>query len=79
MSWTSLSEVLIFGLAALVVGGILAMIGTIREDARTALPPHHPILMTWRRSLPRHALCRLGIALMGVGFSCILASYLVRM
>ena len=78
MSWTIASEILLFGLAVFVIGGLLAMKVTIREDARAAPPPHHPIQVALRRSLPRHGICRLGVALMAIGGICVLASYVVR-
>jgi len=73
------SHYLLIGLAAFFIGGILAMLGTIREDAKLAPPAQHPMPMAFRRRLPRHGLCRLGVALMSIGAIGILASYFARM
>lgn len=78
MSWTIASELLLLGLALFIIGGMVAMKVTIREDAKTAPSTPHPSQMTFRRSLPRHGICRLGVALMIVGVICMIASYLVR-
>lgn len=79
MSRTIASELLLFGFAVFIIGGLLAMKVTIREDAKTAPSTPHPSHMTFRRSLPRHGVCRLGVALMVVGVLCMLASYFARM
>ena len=79
MTRTIASELLLLGLALLIIGGMLAMKVTIREDAKTAPPAHHVMHMTFRRNLPRHGVCRLGVALMVVGVLCVLGSYFARM
>ena len=73
------SHILLIGLAVFFIGALLAMMGTIREDAGASPPAHHLMHMTFRRRLPRHGLCRLGVALMTIGAVGILASYFERM
>ena len=73
------SDMLLFGLVLFVIGGVLAMKGTIRHDANTAPPAHHPVHMTLRRSLPLHGICPVGLTIMIIGVACVVASYLVRL
>jgi hypothetical protein len=73
------SDILAFGIVLLLVGGILAMKGVAREDANTAPASHQPVRIGIRRSLPRHGVCPIGVALMVAGALAIVASYLVRL
>ena len=78
MTWMP-SDILLFGLLLFVIGGVLAMKGTIHHDANTVPPAHHRVHMTLRRTLPRHGICRVGVTLMVIGVGCLFASYLVRL
>jgi hypothetical protein len=75
----SASDLLLVGLLLAVIGGVLAMKGTIHHDAATAPAAAHRVHMSLRRSLPRHGLCPVGVTVMIVGVACVIASYLVRM
>jgi hypothetical protein len=73
------SGILTFGIVLLFVGGILAMKGVAHEDANTAPASHLPVRIAIRRSLPRHGVCPIGVALIVAGALAVVASYLVRM
>jgi hypothetical protein len=78
MNWMP-SNILVFGIVLLFVGGILAMKGVVREDANTVHASHLPVRVTLRRSLPRRGVCPVGIALIVAGVLCIAASYFMRL
>jgi hypothetical protein len=73
------SDVLIFGIVIFVIGGVLAMKGVIKDDAEKAPASHVPVQASLRRSLPRHGICPVGVALMVVGAVCVIGSYFVRL
>lgn len=73
------SWILLLGLLLFIVGGLMAMKGVINEDARSAPVGDHPVRMNFRRRLPRHGICPVGVTLVVVGLICVVGSYFLRL